>query len=111
MNEEAIVRALQALMEAVLRVEAKVDAMIVVGGIPVADMMDGVPDPATGRPVQYVADFETRLVLRRGGITHGKTAPMFGLSTLMDAGRDRDGNDHALRGRPERGSDESAEAE
>ena len=109
MNERALVRALQELMSATLRIEAKLDALIVASGTPVPDMIDGAPDPATGRPIEYGVDFESRLVLRRGGLTHGKVAPMIGLSSLLDleAGSEHGRQDHSVRGRSERGGSET----
>lgn len=98
-------QALAKIMERLLVIEAKTDALLVHFGVAVGPMIDGVPCPACGQDITYVPDFESKTVIRKCGCGHRKFPPGVGIGEVIDIpqqrGSDEQGQHSVLRGRPE----------
>ena len=95
------------LMERLLVVEHKLDALVATMRAGVPPMASGTLCPACEKEIQYAADFVSKMILRSCGCGHGQQAPMLGFGDLTTMGESDGRRTQELRSRSEQGdSDE-----
>jgi len=90
------------VMERLLILEHKLDALLGALKIGIPPMASGTQCPACEKEIRYAADFVSKMILRSCGCGHGQQAPMIGFGDLTPGVNDGRPTQHVWRG-PEPG--------
>jgi len=90
------------VMERLLIVEHKLDALIGAARVGVPPMASGLMCPACEKEISFSADFMSKMILRTCGCGHGQRAPMIGFGDLNSGARNDGRTAQDVRLGPER---------